>query len=75
MENTNEKKFLSKLDVLNADDKKPIELFIPEWNGYVKIKQMSGAERDKWEASNKRKDGSFDYHNFRARLAVLTLLS
>jgi hypothetical protein len=35
---------------------------------------MSGAERDKWESSNKRKDGSFDYHNFRARLAVLTLL-
>lgn len=73
MENQ-EKKFLSKLDVINADDKKPIELFIPEWNGYVKIKHMSGAERDKWEAGNKRKDGSFDYQNFRARLAVLTLL-
>lgn len=74
MENQNEKKFLNKLDVINADDRKPIELFIPEWNGYVKIKHMSGAERDKWESSNKRKDGSFDYNNFRARLAVLTLL-
>jgi hypothetical protein len=74
MENQNEKKFLSKLDVVNADDRKPIELYIPEWNGYVKIKHMSGAERDKWESSNKRKDGSFDYNNFRARLAVLTLL-
>lgn len=74
MSEQNEKKFLNRAQVLEADDKPPIELFIPEWGGYVKIKHMSGAERDKWEGSNRRKDGSFDHHNFRARLAALTLL-
>lgn len=41
---------LSKAAILAADDKKMVDMEVPEWNGSVKIRVMSGTERDRFEA-------------------------
>ena len=40
---------LSKAAILSANDKKMIDMEVPEWNGSVKIRVMSGTERDRFE--------------------------
>lgn len=52
----------------------PIE--IPEWNGSVHVKMMTGAERDKLEAttvSRKAKTVEINMSNFRARVVAATV--
>jgi hypothetical protein len=41
---------LSKAAILAANDKKMIDMEVPEWNGSVKIRVMSGTERDRFES-------------------------
>jgi hypothetical protein len=41
---------LSKAAILAANDKKMVDMDVPEWNGSVKIRVMSGTERDRFEA-------------------------
>lgn len=41
---------LSKAEILAADDKKLIDHEVPEWGGVVKLRVMSGTERDRFEA-------------------------
>lgn len=41
---------LSKAAILAANDKKTITVDVPEWNGSVVIRVMSGTERDRFEA-------------------------
>jgi hypothetical protein len=41
---------LSKAAILSADDKKMVDMEVPEWNGSVKIRVMSGTERDRFES-------------------------
>jgi hypothetical protein len=41
---------LSKAAILAAQDKKMIDVEVPEWNGSVKIRVMTGTERDRFEA-------------------------
>lgn len=40
---------LSKKAILDAQDKKMIDVEVPEWNGSVKIRVMTGTERDRFE--------------------------
>lgn len=58
---------LNKNDILSVDDKKLIEVQVPEWNGSVFVRVMSGGERDKWE-SDIFDEGKVIKDNFRARL-------
>lgn len=68
-------KNLSRDDILNADDLKSEAVKVPEWNGTVYIRTMTGEERDRFEASLVRMDGvKFEdiTRNLRARLVCLT---
>jgi hypothetical protein len=60
---------LTKAAILSAADTKTEKVHVPEWNGDIYIKTLSGTDRDLFEdayASEKMK-------NFRPRFLVLTL--
>jgi len=40
---------LSKAAILAADDKKMVDFDVPEWGGAVKLRVMTGTERDRFE--------------------------
>ena len=63
--------------ILNCDDLKSEELFIPEWDGTVTVKAMTGTERDAFEASIvEMKNGgqTFKMENMRAKLVAKTVV-
>jgi hypothetical protein len=41
---------LSKAAIIAADDKKMVDHDVPEWGGSVKLRVMTGTERDRFEA-------------------------
>jgi hypothetical protein len=41
---------LSKSAILAANDKKTVDLDVPEWGGSVKLRVMTGTERDRFES-------------------------
>lgn len=68
------KKDLTAEDILKADDLKVEKVFIPEWDGFVYVRSLTGAERDAWEAEgylSKNEKGQPNLYNLRARLVVL----
>lgn len=46
-----EKKYLSRDDVFAADDRVTEEVEVPEWGGWLRVRSLSGAERDALEQS------------------------
>ena len=42
---------LSRDDILNAQDQQTEDVFVPQWEGTVTIRSMTGTERDQYEAS------------------------
>lgn len=67
---------LTKAAILAAADFKTIDCEVPEWGGTVRLRGMSGAERDAWEAEvmDAREAGKLNYTNFRARLVARCLI-
>lgn len=67
---------LSKQDIFDAQDHEFKVVPVPEWGGDVRIRSLSGSERDKYESSLARMDkkGNMvpDMVNARARLVALT---
>lgn len=64
---------LSKDQILSADDLTTEDLEVPEWGGTVRVRMMTGAERDNFEASvaqQKGKNVKANLANFRARLVA-----
>lgn len=64
-------KHLSKNDILSIDDLVVEELEIPEWNGCVFLRALTGEERDAFEAESiigKGKNKEVNMKNLRARL-------
>lgn len=68
---------LSREQILSADDRKTEDVQVPEWGGTVRVRALSGAERDAYEAGlvQLRSDGSrrLTMQNARARLVSLSL--
>lgn len=68
--------YLTRADILGADDRPTKDVEVPEWGGTVKVRALSGAERDAWEASIVQlgPGGSqrVDLENMRARLVALS---
>jgi hypothetical protein len=68
---------LSRDAILTVDDRKHKDVEVPEWGGTVRVRAMSGYERDKFETSmveirgNKRKE---NFTNLRARFVALVLI-
>ena len=67
---------LKRDDILQADDIKLELVPVPEWDGDVYVKGMTGAERDKFEGSlviMRGKDKQINMSNIRAKLASMTI--
>lgn len=59
--------------ILTADDKSTADVDVPEWGGTVRVRALSGDERDGYEASNTIEKGDTLERNpigTRARLVV-----
>lgn len=67
-------KTLTKNEILNKDDRPTRVVEVPEWGGSIRLKPMTGRERDEFEAeiSKKSKDGKIDIRGLRAFLICLT---
>lgn len=60
---------LSRDSILAAKDFETETVEVPEWGGSVCVRMMSGRERDRFEADQRRDP----YRDIRARLAAATL--
>lgn len=70
--------FLSREQILSADDRKTVTVAVPEWGGDVLVRSLTGAERDKFEESLQTVRGNKtkrNLKNFRARLVSLCLVN
>ena len=66
---------LSKEAILQADDRRYEIVNVPEWKGEVRLRSLSGAERDQYEAGLTRQVGNtqkIDARNARAKLVALS---
>ena len=66
---------LTKEQILAAADRPYEEVSVPEWGGAVRVRSMSGADRDdyeQWMANLNRAGGSLLLPNVRARLVALS---
>lgn len=66
---------LNKEQIVGASKLERVELEIPEWGGTVFIAEMTGRQRDAWEASiveidEKTSETRHNRINFRAKLAI-----
>lgn len=62
---------LSKDQILSADDLPFRDVDVPEWGGTVRVRTMTGGERDAFEASLYEKEGDdlvYKREHFRAKL-------
>lgn len=69
---------LSKSDIFGADDRRYENVPVPEWNGTVRLRSLTGEERDRYEASMMKRVGNKqveDLRNARARLVVLAAVN
>ena len=51
-------KALTRDEILGADDLKTESVKVPEWGGTVLVRELTGAERDEWEASVVKTNGT-----------------
>jgi hypothetical protein len=66
--------YLSREAILDADDKRYAEVDCPEWGGTVRIRSISGRQRDEYEQSliqQNGRDRQMNLRNARAKLIVL----
>lgn len=69
--------FLTRDQILAADDIPTEVIDVPEWGGQVKLKGLTGAERDRFEQDSvqgKGKDTRMNILNIRARLVALCIV-
>ncbi len=59
--------------ILGYEDLVIEEVDVPEWNGKIYVRRMSGHERDAYESVNHLLHESMRYTDFRARLLVSSL--
>ena len=70
-------KTLTRDEILGADDLKTESVEVPEWGGTVIVRELTGAERDSWEASVVKTNGkkvTVDSRNMRAKLCSLCIV-
>lgn len=68
---------LTKDQILGADDLPTKDIFIEEWGGTVRIRCLTGAERDAFEGDVTSTNGSnvtINYRNMRAKLLARCLV-
>jgi len=63
--------------ILQANDLRRELVEVPEWGGVVYVRSLTGAERDRFEASILRMNGvepQMRFENFRARMVAMTIV-
>jgi hypothetical protein len=68
---------LNREQILTANDLRTEEVQVPEWGGAVLVRGMTGAERDRYEATVVQQNGKstkVNMRNARARLVVMTVV-
>jgi hypothetical protein len=63
--------------ILKADDLETRDVEVPEWGGTVRVRALTGTERDSLEASTiegKGKNKDVNLQNFRAKLCVRAII-
>lgn len=62
--------------ILGADDRRHEDTPVPEWGGTVRVRGLTGKERDAFEASlvDKKTGQTSKLANARARMLVMTLV-
>ena len=69
--------FLSKADILAAEDLPRETVRVPEWGGDVLVRGLTGAQRDEFEASvvvGKGSNRDVNIKNLRAKLVALSVV-
>ena len=74
MTETTAKRVLTKDDIFGADDLQREEVFVPEWNGHLFVRTLTGNERDSLEASVEGPTGKRDLKAFRTRLLTMAIV-
>lgn len=70
-------KILGKEDILKADDVVTESVDVPEWGGIVKVRGLTGSERDHFETASivtRRGNRELNTENLRARLVVMCVV-
>jgi hypothetical protein len=68
---------LKRDEILKASDLTFEDVDVPEWGGVVRVRALSGAERDRFEQScvvQQGKKTKMNMNNIRAKLCALTLV-
>ncbi len=65
---------LGKLAILAALDIKTEDVPVPEWGGIVRVKTLTGTERDAFESGLVGTDNKRNLENLRARLLSLAIV-
>lgn len=69
---------LSREQILSTDDSNTELVDVPQWGGSVRVRSLTGRERDRLEASMIGKNGKADatrgLANFRARLVAASVI-
>ena len=67
-----ERTILGKAGILDADDLTIEEVEVEEWGGWIRIRSLTGRERDRFEAEVLKKNGQkgLNLDNVRAKLVV-----
>lgn len=69
--------FLGADAILKAADLQVAEIEVPEWGGWVRVRGLTGLERDQFESEmtqRKGKDVQMNLRNIRARLVQLSVV-
>jgi hypothetical protein len=68
---------LNKDAIFKAKDLKTKDVEVPEWGGFVRVRTMTGTERDNFEGAifiGKGNDRRVNFENLRAKLISLTVI-
>lgn len=65
---------LNREAILGAQDLKTADVAVPEWGGSVRVRVMTGTERDAWGASLVGADGKPNMAQYGIKLLVLCIV-
>lgn len=69
------KKILTPQEILKQTPKKPVLFYVPEWDGYVHIKQLTTKERDAVEKAAVNKRGQYDASGLRNAILLKAVVT
>lgn len=74
-ENVKPQKFLNRDDILSTEDMRHKDVYVEEWGGWVRIRAITGKERDMYEQSlveGRGRNQRMNMQNARAKLVALS---